>query len=70
LRARRLTSWPSLQTDIRNAGGYWSNEEVVVDRGLVTSRQPSDIPAFNRKMTEEFQEAAVSTRTDRSTTEV
>jgi protease I len=51
-----LTSWPSLQTDIRNAGGEWVNEEVISDHGLVTSRKPDDIPAFNRKMVEEFAE--------------
>lgn len=51
---RTLTSWPSLQTDIRNAGGSWVDQEVVVDEGLVTSRKPADIPAFNRKMIEEF----------------
>ena len=54
VRGRRLTSWPSLQTDIRNAGGDWVDEEVVVDEGLVTSRKPDDIPAFNAKMVEEF----------------
>jgi protease I len=54
VRGRRLTSFPSLQTDIRNAGGEWVDEEVVVDRGLVTSRRPDDIPAFNEKMLEEF----------------
>jgi protease I len=53
-RGRTLTSWPSLQTDIRNAGGNWVDEEVVVDQGLVTSRKPDDIPAFNKKMIEEF----------------
>jgi protease I len=53
---RTVTSWPSLQTDIRNAGGNWVDEEVVVDEGLVTSRKPDDIPAFNRKMIEEFAE--------------
>ncbi len=53
---RRMTSWPSLQTDLRNAGAKWIDEEVVTDRGLVTSRKPDDIPAFNRKMVEEFQE--------------
>jgi protease I len=53
-RGRTLTSWPSLQTDIRNAGGNWVDEEVVVDEGLVTSRKPDDIPAFNKKMIEEF----------------
>lgn len=50
----RLTSWPSLQTDIRNAGGEWVDEEVVTNNGLVTSRKPDDIPAFNRKMIEEM----------------
>ncbi len=55
-RGRMLTSWPSLQTDLRNAGAKWVNEPVVVDRGLVTSRKPDDIPAFNRKMIEEFAE--------------
>jgi protease I len=53
---RKVTSWPSLQTDIRNAGGNWVDEEVVVDQGLVTSRKPDDIPAFNDKMIEEFAE--------------
>ena len=56
VRGRTLTSWPSLQTDIRNAGGKWVDEEVIVDNGLVTSRKPADIPAFNRKMIEEFAE--------------
>ena len=51
---RKVTSWPSLQTDIRNAGGEWVDEEVVVDNGLVTSRKPDDLPAFNAKMVEEF----------------
>jgi protease I len=54
IQGRTLTSWPSLKTDIRNAGGTWVDEEVVVDRGLVTSRQPDDIRAFNKKMIEEF----------------
>jgi protease I len=53
---RTLTSWPSLQTDIRNAGGNWVDEEVVSDRGLVTSRKPDDIPAFSKKMIEVFAE--------------
>jgi protease I len=53
---RKLTSWPAIQTDVRNAGGTWIDEEVVVDNGLVTSRKPDDIPAFNRKMIEEFAE--------------
>jgi protease I len=54
VRGRRLTSWPSLRTDIRNAGGDWVDQEVVVDQGIVTSRKPDDIPAFNKKMIEEF----------------
>jgi protease I len=56
VRGRKLTSWPSLQTDIRNAGGNWVDQEVVVDEGIVTSRKPDDIPAFNKKMIEEFAE--------------
>jgi protease I len=56
VRNRAMTSWPSLQTDIRNAGGDWVDREVVTDMGLVTSRKPDDIPAFNRKMIEEFGE--------------
>ena len=53
-RGRRLTSWPTLETDIRNAGGEWVDEEVVVDGNLVTSRKPDDIPAFNRETTRLF----------------
>jgi protease I len=56
VRGRRLTSYPSLRTDIRNAGGEWVDEEVVVDSGMVTSRSPKDLPAFNAKMLEEFAE--------------
>jgi protease I len=56
VKGRRLTSWPTLQTDIRNAGGNWVDEQVVVDHGMVTSRKPDDIPAFNKKMIEEFAE--------------
>lgn len=56
VRGRTLTSWPSLQTDIRNAGGTWVDQEVTVDNGLVTSRKPDDLPAFNRKMVEEIAE--------------
>ena len=52
----RLTSWPSLRTDIENAGGDWEDSEVVVDNGIVTSRKPDDIPAFTKKMIEEFLE--------------
>ena len=54
VRELTLTSWPSLKTDIRNAGGNWVDEEVVVDKGLTTSRKPDDIPAFNDKIVEEF----------------
>src|SRR5689334_6450284 len=57
-RGRTLTSWPTLQTDIRNAGGEWVDKEVVVDDGIVTSRKPDDIPAFNKKMIEEFCEGS------------
>jgi len=56
VRGRKLTSWPSLQTDIRNAGGDWVDEEVVVDQGLVSSRKPDDLPAFCAKVIEEFAE--------------
>jgi protease I len=55
-RGRRLTSWPSIRRDLENAGAEVVDEEVVVDRGLVTSRKPADIPAFNAKMIEEFAE--------------
>ena len=54
VRGRTLTSWPHIKTDVKNAGGRWVDEEVVVDNGLVTSRKPDDISAFNRKMVEEF----------------
>lgn len=54
VRGRTLTSWPAIKSDVRNAGGNWVSEEVVVDNGLVTSRKPDDIPAFNEKMIEEF----------------
>jgi protease I len=56
VRGRTLTSWPSLKTDIRNAGGTWVDEEVQVDGGLVTSRKPDDLPAFCAKLVEEFGE--------------
>ena len=56
VRARRVTSWPSIKTDLKNAGAEWVDHEVVVDKGLVTSRKPDDIPAFNAKLIEEFAE--------------
>lgn len=56
VRGRKMTSWPSLKTDLTNAGAQWVDEEVITDNGLVTSRKPDDIPAFNRKMIEEFAE--------------
>jgi protease I len=73
VRGRKVTSWPSLQTDIRNAGGDWVDQEVVVDDGLVTSRRPDDLPAFNEKIVEEFCEGrherqAASARADSTRT--
>ena len=56
LEGRHVTSWPSLKTDILNAGGEWVDEQVVVDQGLVTSRKPDDLKAFTKKMVEEFAE--------------
>jgi protease I len=56
VRGRRMTSYPSIKTDLINAGANWVDEEVVVDNGIVTSRKPSDIPAFNRKLIEEIAE--------------
>jgi protease I len=69
LRGRKVTSWPSLRTDIQNAGGNWVDQEVVVDEGLVTSRKPDDLPAFNEKIVEEFcegrhEQQAASVRAD------
>ena len=58
----RMTSWPSVKTDLINAGAKWVDEEVVTDRGIVSSRKPDDIPAFNRKMIEEFAEGRHSQR--------
>ena len=56
VKGRTLTSWPSLQTDLRNAGARWVDEEVVVDQGLVSSRKPDDLPAFCAKLVEELAE--------------
>lgn len=61
-RGRRVTSWPSLKTDLQNAGATWIDDEVVVDRGLVTSRKPDDIPAFNRALIDEFASAHAGSR--------
>jgi protease I len=56
VKGRRMTSFPSIKTDLKNAGAEWVDQEVVTDQGLVTSRKPDDIPAFNKKMIEEFAE--------------
>ncbi len=56
VRDRKMTSYPSIRTDLENAGARWVDAEVVVDNGLVTSRNPNDLPAFNRKMVEEIGE--------------
>ena len=61
VRGKRMTSWPSLKTDLLNAGAFWIDEAVIADRGLITSRKPDDIPAFNKKMIEEFAECSYST---------
>jgi protease I len=62
VRGRTITSWPSLQTDIRNAGGNWVDEEVHVDGGLISSRKPDDLPAFCSKIVEEFAHAGAVAR--------
>jgi protease I len=67
LRDRRVTSWPSLKTDLRNAGAIWVDGEVIEDRGIITSRNPGDIPAFNQKMIEVFADA-MKTKGVRQTT--
>lgn len=63
VRGRNMTSYPTLRTDLKNAGANWTDEEVVVDRGLVTSRRPRDLPAFNDKMLEEIAEGRHAGRT-------
>jgi protease I len=64
VRGRTLTSWPSLQTDLRNAGAEWVDEEVHVDQGLVSSRKPEDLEAFNAKIVEEFAEGIHAERSE------
>ena len=63
VRGRKLTSWPSLKTDITNAGGTWVDQEVVVDKGIISSRNPDDLPAFNKEILEEFSHAGALTPT-------
>jgi protease I len=60
LKGRKATSYPSLSTDLKNAGANWVNQEVVIDNGLITSRNPDDIPAFNKAMLKEFSKVPVS----------
>ena len=67
VRGRRVTSYHSIQMDLKNAGAQWVDEEVVVDRGLVTSRKPDDLPAFDAKMIEEFAEGRHAVRPERET---
>ena len=62
VRGKRVTSWPSLQTDLVNAGAFWEDSEVVCDKGIITSRKPDDIPAFNKKIVEEMLEPQHSGR--------
>ena len=59
VKGRKITSWPSVKTDLINAGAEWVDEECVVDSGLVSSRKPDDLPAFNKKMLEEFAEGVL-----------
>ena len=65
-KGRTITSWPSLQTDLRNAGADWVDREVVVDEGLVSSRKPDDLPAFNARMIEEFAEGVHGAQRERA----
>jgi deglycase len=66
VRGRKITSWPSLRTDIRNAGGNWVDEEVVVDAGLISSRKPDDLPAFCAKIVELFGEGLHSEQAEKT----
>ena len=68
VRGRRMTSWPSLQTDLRNAGANWIDEEVVVDGNLVTSRKPDDLDAFGTAMVERFAEPSTDDEGEQETT--
>ena len=70
IRGKTVTSWPAIKTDVRNAGANWVDQEVVVDNGLVTSRKPDDIPAFNKKMIEEFGEGRHRATSGTSSTEL
>jgi protease I len=69
VRGRRMTSWPSLQTDLRNAGAEWVDEEVVVDGNLITSRKPDDLDAFGAAIVEQFAAPEGSTADDSGTAE-
>ena len=69
VRGRTVTSWPSLKTDLRNAGANWVDRDVVVDNGLVTSRKPEDIPAFSTKLIEEIAEGVHSQGSTRAASE-
>ena len=62
VKGKTITSWPSLKSDLINAGARWVDRDVVVDNGLITSRKPADIPAFNKKMIEEFAQSRYSRR--------
>ena len=66
VKGRTLTSWPSLKTDLVNAGAKWVDQEVVADRGLVSSRKPADLPAFSRKLIEEIEEGSHAGRSARA----
>jgi protease I len=57
LKGRTVTSWPSIRTDVRNAGAHWVDEEVVTDGNLTTSRKPDDLPAFNERLTQQIGES-------------